>query len=361
MRILAVETHHRINGELRTSSVDWWRIVNPFTHLQKNTNWDITIRKGFTGQDTYSSMDELSKDFLKIKSEFDLVVSSYHTEPYISVYMDTLGIPHVCDIDDDFVNLEIAKYNPATFEMKKDVNRYAYLLTNAEFATAITTTNRKLLKVLRAFYGNKHKSYAAIQNAIDFEVYSHEGRTHEGIVIGYQGGSTHFGDLAETPFYDAIEYVLRKYNGMVRFELVGQSYDEIMKLPYTTHRKGSNDFYKWVDIWKTLSWDITIAPLEYTDYNSRKSPIKAMEAGAMSVPIVTYEQAPYDEIIEHGINGYKARTTKEWINALESLIQNKDKRVKMGRNLNKTVREKYNIKRNYKEWERYLLTLKELL
>jgi len=92
--------------------------------------------------------------------------------------------------------------------------------------------------------------------------------------------------------------------------------------------------------------DISIAPLEWNNFNDSKSEIKAMEAGRYGIPLVATNCGCYDEIIENGVTGYlidKDNPKSEWVNVLSRLIKDKKHRVELGNNLKLLTDERFNI------------------
>jgi len=99
--------------------------------------------------------------------------------------------------------------------------------------------------------------------------------------------------------------------------------------------------------------DIAIAPLEDNRFNRCKSELKAIEAGAYSLPIVCADVEPYRAIIKHGENGFLARKPRHWKKYLYMLIHDKDLREHLGRNLRKTIEERYDAKEQTDRYEFY--------
>jgi len=95
--------------------------------------------------------------------------------------------------------------------------------------------------------------------------------------------------------------------------------------------------------------DVTIAPLQWNNFNDSKSEIKLMEAGRYGLPLVATNCGCYDEIIVNGETGYlisKDNPTGEWVKYLSRLIKDKKHREEVGQNLRKIVNERFDINKH---------------
>ena len=70
--------------------------------------------------------------------------------------------------------------------------------------------------------------------------------------------------------------------------------------------------------------DINIIPLVINPFTEAKSDLKYYEAALVEVPSVASPTAVYQSAIEHGSNGFLARTSDDWYEALRNLIVNVD-------------------------------------
>lgn len=91
--------------------------------------------------------------------------------------------------------------------------------------------------------------------------------------------------------------------------------------------------------------DISIAPLEISEFNEAKSNIKYLEASVLNLASVCTPTSPFANAIEHGINGYLAQTYNEWEQSLLELVDNKEKRIAVAINAYKYVYRNYSPSR----------------
>ena len=100
------------------------------------------------------------------------------------------------------------------------------------------------------------------------------------------------------------------------------------------------DWREWFGLASEM--DIAIAPLEPDNIFCRaKSEIKFVEAGALGVPIVASDIDPYRDVITAGRDGLLARDRDGWIDALSSLITDRERRAEMGDRARETVMQRY--------------------
>ena len=104
-------------------------------------------------------------------------------------------------------------------------------------------------------------------------------------------------------------------------------------------------------------WDIGICPLIDDEFNRNKSHIKWMEYATYKIPSVASDVYPYREpidgvkVIEHGKTGFLAKTEKDWEKYLTKLIEDEKLREEIGENAFNVVKENWQMKNNYKQYE----------
>ena len=76
--------------------------------------------------------------------------------------------------------------------------------------------------------------------------------------------------------------------------------------------------------------DIGIYPLIQDDWGLGKGALKAMHYMSIGVPVVATDFGTTSIVVKDNVNGYLVSTDSEWINALEMLIKDKNKREKFG-------------------------------
>ena len=77
-------------------------------------------------------------------------------------------------------------------------------------------------------------------------------------------------------------------------------------------------------------FDIGIMPLPDEPFERGKCGYKLIQYMACGLPAIATPIGANKKIIEHGVNGFHATTTAEWVNALTTLRDNPELRAKMG-------------------------------
>lgn len=163
-------------------------------------------------------------------------------------------------------------------------------------------------------------------------------KTDDKIIIGYASGSlTHNEDFEMVK--SSLINVLKKYDN-VYLKLIGaldlpedlkEFKDRILIEPFV-------DYKKLPYILRTF--DINLAPLEDTLFNSAKSCIKWMEAGLVEVPTIASDVGDFHDSIKNYHDGILCKEN-EWEDKLVELIENKELRYKIAKNAYNTVYERY--------------------
>jgi len=164
--------------------------------------------------------------------------------------------------------------------------------------------------------------------------------------IGWAGGNAHLDDLRMIS--KVIEKIVKEYDGKVKFETMGMIKSELNdtfagleefnetcpKCGYqgesVTWTGESLDNYPLV--LASHGWDMAVAPIVDTSFNSAKSDLKLKEYSATGYPIVASAVTPYIEAKEDGCDVLLAKTFDEWYNYIKELIDNKERREEMVKN-----------------------------
>lgn len=352
MKVLAINTWYRKkDGEYNQSSVDWWRIVNPLSQLQKKTDIQVEFIKKFSDGDL--TKEELEWD--KIGQNYDVIYTSYIYSGKFYAWIKALqakyGTTHIMDMDDNV--FEVDEMNPSYLTMSPGTPVYNTVMTILKDADNVVTSTEFLAQRI----GNiRQKPVFIAPNRIDSELYKYktEPKNDGKIVIGYQGSSTHQTDVYGTGFIWAIRRLMKKYPN-VYFALCGGTLDLPTKyLPKDRiiSIEGSPDFYKWIDIWGKLPYDIGVAPLKHSSFNRGKSGIKYFEYGLRRIPGVYSFWQPYWPVVKEGETGFFAQDEEEWFTKLSWLVESEELRRKIANNAYKDVTNHYTIQKDYQIWEK---------
>ena len=72
--------------------------------------------------------------------------------------------------------------------------------------------------------------------------------------------------------------------------------------------------------YKHIDFDIAVAPSADNLFNRSKTWLRALEMGALGIPIVAQNRLPYSDYVIDGKTGFLVDTAAEWETALNTLI-----------------------------------------
>jgi glycosyltransferase involved in cell wall biosynthesis len=108
------------------------------------------------------------------------------------------------------------------------------------------------------------------------------------------------------------------------------------------------EFVKWSEsseVESIASCDVGIMPLKDSLWERGKCGYKLIQYMACSLPVVASPIGVNTEIVQHGVNGYLANTTAEWVDALEALLTDSALCSRMGKAGRQAVEDKYCIQK----------------
>lgn len=230
--------------------------------------------------------------------------------------------PMVLDLDDaTYVSYTSPTYGSVGkalkwFSKTDDLIRWASIVTCGNHAIA-------------DYVSGKGATARIIPTVVDTEVFRPAARSTETgpVVLGWIGTHSTF------PYLQTIFPVLTELAKTRKFSLkvVGAGSDkidiagvEVENLPWSLERE-VEDFQ---------SIDVGLYPIDAALYSGKwaagKSGFKAIQYMAVGIPFVATPVGGSAEIGEAGSSHFFALTNNEWRDALETLISNADKRLRMG-------------------------------
>lgn len=156
-------------------------------------------------------------------------------------------------------------------------------------------------------------------------------------VIGWAGSGNRQGDFAVVA--DAVTDVL---SGVRRTEMhfMGTDYRYLLprRLPvrHTHPTAVSLDWRAWFG---GYDFDIALAPLADIEFNKSRSPLKAIEAFGLGIPVLASDTSTYRGIVTDGVTGYLCRTPADWRKRLRELACDRAAREEMGARARQAARE----------------------
>lgn len=271
------------------------------------------------------------------------IVDSYYNEA------SRLGLKKYFDIDDMVFDRKIyggyLDENNFPEKQKEDLlvgcDLYRKALENSD---CFLCTTQKMMQVGRQI---KNETYI-IPNCIPYTLckVSEDAKKYESdrIRIFYGSGSnTHDEDFKMC--LKGIEYVLDNYKNV---ELWIHGYLDIGVFNESVRKKIFKvDYIDAADYYFSISeYDISVIPLKGDIFSECKSNIKYIESSMFMIPCVCSDRFEFNHIIENGENGFIANSFLEWRDSLVRLVEDKDLRIKIGKNAKRTVLDLYSREQN---------------
>ena len=329
----------------RYTGVGYYRVIKPAQYLSKWYDIDI-IGKDFDklGKTTEEIYNNLFKNY-------DMVITKAVDNPVacsaLCFFADRHKKPLVLDLDDNFFT--VRKDQPGYQWYHQGSNKRAIMGAYISMVNHIFFSTKPLADYHKDFIKRIFKKdieYTLLPNLNDIKDFDYKSkRDGDKIIIGWQGSTTHFADLALV--LPALKKIMLKYKN-VYLEFLGGIEKEQVKALFKDFddkllerieiKGGTIGFKDYPKLLAKQKWDIGICPLINDQFNRSKSHIKWMEYANYKIPSVASKTFPYykdidgKKTIEHEKTGYLAKNTREWVGCLSKLIKDKELREEIGNN-----------------------------
>jgi len=171
-------------------------------------------------------------------------------------------------------------------------------------------------------------------------------RDDDRITIFYGSGTKAHKDDFHEVLEPAFERLAQKYGDRIRFFVLGYltMTDRLKALGDALHIQ--EPVWDTEDYWTLLrdNADINLAVLSPSPVTDAKSEIKWLEAGMFGIPSVVSKTATHVDVIKDGETGILAETSDDFFQAISNLIDDSDKRLRIGDAARKVALESYSIK-----------------
>ncbi|HEU5317231.1 MAG TPA: glycosyltransferase family 4 protein [Chloroflexota bacterium] len=232
----------------------------------------------------------------------------------------------------------------ASAPLNQVLERFRACLATADAVTVSTDT-------LAAAYAPFNPDIHVLPNCFDdadplWSSTSPASPTRQTVNIGFAGTDHHVESLEL--LRDALEPVLRRHaharivegGGPALIPLVNAPPEQLVHL-------GQLPFVTFPLLLRQM--DIVLAPLADGLFWRCKSNIRAMTAGLVGLPVVASPAGPYAGYVEHGVNGFHARTAADWTASLDQLVADPTLRRRLGE-ANRRRALDYAISRHAHRW-----------
>ena len=315
------------------SGCAYYRIIVPLTELGKHGH-DVTLVDA-------SQHGEAHEAALSKAAGHDLIVGQrWDRHDAMGAWRRMRATSKlVYEVDDDVWAVEPVNWAAYSRYSKEDVRDA--VSHSAMVANLVTVTTEPLAEVMR----EHNPDVTVIPNFIPGWVCDLP--REPGLRVGWMGGASHGRDMG------VIAQPVRRFLG--RFpdwdaHLVGVDYrptirhDRVTFAPWTHVVPEPEAFYRSVD------FDIGLAPLYPTRFSRSKSHIKALEYAARGIPVIATDSEPYRDFVLHGVTGFLVKRDHEWLKYMSELASDDGLREAMGAKAREHARQ-FTIDQNYRLWE----------
>lgn len=248
--------------------------------------------------------------------------------------------------------------------MEEDISKKNDLVHNfATNADLVTTTTEWLADEYRQY----NKNVIVLPNLVnpkdwDTPLRNETNRVRIGLV----------GSVVYSQDFDLIRDNLRELDKMPNVQLVmfglhnaesrrkNPKISEVYKREYEFFNSLENlehvpwcEMINYTDTLNELRLDMMLIPRKECYFDKAKSNVKFLEAAMCEIPVIASSFAdgnsPYDKDF-NGKNGILVRNDDDWMPIIMDLINNKDKRLAIGKEAHRYVLENYNISDKYILW-----------
>ena len=165
------------------------------------------------------------------------------------------------------------------------------------------------------------------------DVPAKEHTQHQPLTVGWIGVRSNLYHL--DALHDTFTGLRNRYSSGIELNIVSS---ESARTPLATR------FTQWSlesESASVLSFDIGIMPLQDDPFSRGKCAFKAVFCMSRGVPVVASPVGANVALIKHGENGWLAKSTDEWIEAISVLADDAGLRARMGRLARATIEDRY--------------------
>ena len=193
-------------------------------------------------------------------------------------------------------------------------------------SSAITTTNSYLAQSISSTYGIHINKLRILENLIevnDFTKFQDPNKSFSDskIKIMWSGSQSHAGDLGPIKvlfdYYRNNPDIIFLFFGYLPEEFQHLSPNDVLHIPYINKK-----YYE--PVISLLSPHIALAPLDDTQFNRCKSPIKYLEFSLCNSVSLASNMAPYSDVIEDNHDGFLCYDVVDWIKYCDFIIDNRE-------------------------------------
>jgi glycosyltransferase involved in cell wall biosynthesis len=270
------------------------------------------------------------------RRRYDLVWLEKEALPWLPAWLEFAllsGVPYVVELDDAWFH----RYDRHPFALVRGL--MGHKIDAVMRSAAAVVVGNEYLKERADKAGARRVEL--IPTVVDLNRYPPmnelAGGAEQGITIGW------IGTPLNAYYLERIEPALRSVAqaGGMRLRVVGAPVPErFAGLPAE-----SRAWSEATEIAQICAFDVGIMPLDDTPWERGKCAYKLLQVMAAGRPVVASPVGANRQVVRHGINGFLADSTEEWITALKSCAADTELRRRLGAAARRTVEETYSLDR----------------
>lgn len=279
----------------------------------------------------------LNRLFKKIEKNFDLVHIHTPLSPIVKTTLPIVSTIHGSMIENARA-LEVVDLKSLGSKIMTRIVSYPLVSKLIDKSDVVTTVSKSVSEELKKFYGiNK---VIVVGNGVDQVLFSPPKQKKDENYVLYVGRISYGKGLFD--LFEAAKQVCRKYN--TKFILAGKGELE-RRLREKVNKEGLQDKFLFlghvnrkelVRLYQNAT--IFVLPSHYEGL-----PTVLLEAMACGLPVVATDVSGNKEVVEDGKNGLLVppKSPHMMAEAISTLIEDEELRMKLGKNARKTIEEKF--------------------
>lgn len=197
-------------------------------------------------------------------------------------------------------------------------------------------------EALREALSDKARNIQVLPNYVDLRLFAAPVLPPSSLTrIGVFGTVTHEGDFALID--GVLRQVLDRFRGKVEVIIMGMQKSRGLSRPAVRYLDFVADYETYANQLRNLGLHFALVPLQDNAFNRSKSNIKWLEYSACGIAGI-YSKAPAYHCIRHGETGLLVDNTEAaWLEAIESLIEQPERRMALAQAAQREVFDRYSL------------------
>jgi dTDP-glucose 4,6-dehydratase len=147
--------------------------------------------------------------------------------------------------------------------------------------------------------------------------------------------------------FETLAALVKRNDAFVKMWQIETDIKEIYQVPYVP-------FAAFYQMFAQLDGYLGLAPLTTVFFNRSKSNLKWLEYTVHGMATIASRVGPYADSIEHEKTGLLIEDNRDWLDAINYLLDNPEKHAELLKNATAEVKENYDISKNYVMWQNAL-------